>query len=387
MTIEQPQEARRLIVHIVFRFDYGGLENGVVNLINALSNGSLHHAVVALTEATEFRSRLKDNVPVYALGKKPGKDIKAYVRLYRLLRKLRPAIVHTRNMGTMDCALVAFLARVPIRIHGEHGWDVFDPDGTSPKYRRMRKILSRFVDQFVTVSADLRIWLIESVGIPSHRVHHIYNGVDTDRFQPSQAITRPDWPDSFDDNDAVVVGTVTRFSEIKDPMNLVEAFVELCNRLSADDPGVRLVMLGDGELHNNAVERLEEAGLAKYAWLPGSRDDVADLLRFMGVFVLGSFREGISNTILEAMASGLPVVATDTGGNRELVEDGVTGSLVPPANSIELTAALAVYVNDADLRASRGQSSRDRAVSKFSIKSMIKDYKDLYDSALATKGI
>ncbi len=377
----------RLIVHIVFRFDYGGLENGVINLINALSDGSLRHAVIALTEATEFSRRLKDGVPVYALGKKPGKDLKAYVRLYRLFRKLRPTIVHTRNYGTMDCAFIAFLARVPVRIHGEHGWDIFDPDGSNPKYRRMRRMLSRFVDQFVTVSADLRSWLIESVGIPSNKVRHIVNGVDTERFQPSQSVTRPDWPDSFDDNDAIVVGTVTRFSEIKDPMNLVDAFVELCNRSSADDPGVRLVMLGDGELHRNAVARLEEADLTKYAWLPGSRDDVADVLRLMDVFVLGSFREGISNTILEAMASGLPVVATDTGGNRELVESGITGSLVPPANPTDLATALATYVSDEGLRASRGQASRDRAVGRFSIQSMVGNYRKLYDSALAAKGI
>ena len=207
MTIGQSQAAPRLIVHIVFRFDYGGLENGVCNLINALSNGSLRHAVVALTEATEFRSRLKDNVPVYALGKKPGKDLKAYVRLYRLLRKLRPTIVHTRNMGTMDCALVAFLARVPIRIHGEHGWDVFDPDGTSPKYRRMRKILSRFVDQFVTVSADLRNWLITNVGISSNKVRHIYNGVDSERFRPPQSLEKSGLPPLLRESEAVVIGT------------------------------------------------------------------------------------------------------------------------------------------------------------------------------------
>ena len=376
-----------LVAHIVFRFDYGGLENGVTNLINALSDDSLCHAVIALTEATEFSRRLKDDVPIYTLSKKPGKDLKAYVRLYKLLRKLRPAIVHTRNMGTMDCALVAFLARVPIRIHGEHGWDVLDPDGTNPKYRRMRRILSPFVRRFVTVSADLRQWLITNVGISSNKVRHIYNGVDIDRFRPSQSLETSSLPQMLLHKDAVVIGSVTRFSEIKDPMNLIDAFVELCDRSSADDPGVRLVMLGDGELHSNAMARLEKAGVAKYAWLPGSRDDVADLLRLMDIFVLGSFREGISNTILEAMASGLPVIATDTGGNRELVNDGITGSLVPPANSADLAAVLATYVSDEGLRASRGQASRDRAVGMFSIDSMIENYNDLYNNALAAKGI
>ena len=376
-----------LIAHIVFRFDYGGLENGVVNVINGLSDGPFHHTVIALTEATGFADRLREDVAVHSLGKKPGKDLGAYVRLFKLLRKLRPDIVHTRNMGTLDCAFIAFLARVPIRIHGEHGWDVLDPDGKNSKYRRIRRFLSRFVDQFVTVSSDLREWLVTHVGVSPSKVQHIYNGVDTDRFRPLQSFAASRFPKMLREKGAVVIGSVTRFSEIKDPMNLVEAFVVLCNLLSTDDPGVRLVMLGDGELHGEAVERLEDAGLAKFSWLPGSRDDVADVLRLMDVFVLGSFREGISNTILEAMASRLPIIATDTGGNKELVVDGITGSLVPTSNFTDLAMALITYVVDADLRKSHGQASRNRATNSFSIEAMMTNYNDLYCNALAVKGM
>src|SRR5690606_16691865 len=109
-----------LIAHIVFRFDYGGLENGVVNVVNGLADAEFDHAVIALTEATSFRKRLRDGIRVYAIGKRPGKDLGAYVRLYRLLRELKPTAVHSRNLGTLDCAIVAFLAGVPHRIHGEH---------------------------------------------------------------------------------------------------------------------------------------------------------------------------------------------------------------------------------------------------------------------------
>jgi len=150
---------------------------------------------------------------------------------------------------------------------------------------------------------------------------------------------------------------------------------------------VRLVMLGDGELREKALDRIDAAGLAERAWLPGSRDDVAEQLRKMDIFVLGSFREGISNTILEAMASGLPIVATDTGGNRELVQDGITGTLVPPACSGDLAAVTATYINDDDLRKRCGEVARERAVSKFSINAMIENYQQLYDSTLAAKGI
>ncbi len=372
-----------LVVHIVFRFDYGGLENGVANVVNALTGRDSRHAIIALTEATEFRKRLRRDVQVFALGKKPGKDPAAYLRLYRLLRRLKPTIVHTRNIGTLDCAFIAFLARVPVRIHGEHGWDVFDPDGTSRKYRLLRMAMAPFVQRFITVSQDLREWLVNAVGIPSRKVSHICNGVDTDRFRATSGIDSATLAPCFGDPDTIVIGTVTRFSRIKDPMNLVEAFIKVQRTSLPGGPRICLAMLGDGELRTPALERLAEAELDDRAWLPGSRDDIPELLGIMDVFVLASYREGISNTILEAMASGLPVVATNTGGNGELVDNGATGALVPPADSDALADTLMRYVRDRTLREKHGEASRARAVTRFSIATMVNKYSSLYSQALA----
>jgi len=131
MTDARNADRRPLIAHIVFRFDYGGLENGVVNVVNGLPESEFRHAIVALTEATAFSSRLKRaDVSVHALGKRPGKDPAALLRLFRLLRTMKPTLVHTRNLATIEGALVAALAGVPCRIHGEHGWDVHDPEQT-----------------------------------------------------------------------------------------------------------------------------------------------------------------------------------------------------------------------------------------------------------------
>lgn len=356
-----------LVAHIVFRFDYGGLENGLVNLINRTESAAIRHVVISLTEVTQFADRLKDNVQVHAIGKRPGRDLRAYHRLYKLLRRIGPDIVHTRNMGTMDCVIVAFLARVPIRVHGEHGWDTHDPNGTRLKYRYLRRFLTPFIHRVVTVSDDLARWLTLSVGTPAAKVRHIYNGVDTERFFPAVPEERAVAP-------AVVVGSVTRFAAIKDPLNLVEAFVKLPRSTAA-----KLVMLGSGELHDRAKRVLREANLESDAWLPGSREDIAEQLRRMDVFVLASLREGISNTILEAMASGLPIVATDTGGNRELVKDGVNGVLVPPGDSAALSKAIAGYTADADRRLRHGKASRERVISEFSIDAMIVGYRTLYE--------
>ena len=373
-------EARVVVVHIVFRLDYGGLENGLVNVINGLSNSQMGHVVVALTEATEFAQRLTEGVAVYSLGKRPGKDFGAYVRLYRLLRRLKPDIVHTRNFGTLDCALVAFLAGVPRRIHGEHGRDVDDPNGDRLKYRLVRRCLSPLIQQFVVVSEELQAWLVKRVGISPAKVRRICNGVDIQRFHPRAAGGKSALPAALSKSGAVVIGSVTRFSAIKDPMNLVEAFLAVrrqCGRL----PAV-LVMIGDGELHKRAVERLDAAGAGTSSWLPGSRDDIPELLRAMDVFVLGSLREGISNTLLEAMASGLAVVATDTGGNDELVDAGVNGILVPPGDSKALAAGIQGYLTDPARRAEHGHASRSRTEAEFTIDRMIDQYRSVYSQVL-----
>lgn len=375
-----------VIAHIVFRFDYGGLENGVCNLINSLSDEELRHTVIALTDATSFRERLRSDVPVHEIKKKPGKDLGAYVRLFRLLRNIQPEIVHTRNIGTMDCAVIALLAGVPIRIHGEHGWDVSDPDGTNPKYRLMRRLLSRFVHRFVTVSADLRDWLVEVVRIAPKKIVQIYNGVDIERFRPASQDDVPALPADINAAEAFVIGSVTRFSAIKDPLNLVNAWLMLSERLSGTEREPYLIMLGSGPLFDQARATLEKHAPGGRWYLPGSSDDVADIMRHFDLFVLGSLREGISNTILEAMASGLPVVASDTGGNVELVSAGSNGQLVPPGDTAALADAIAAYVCDLNLATSHGAAARERAESRFSIHSMVRNYRNLYAEMLRAKG-
>ena len=371
------RDPRPLIAHLVFRFDIGGLENGVVNLVNGLPENEFRHVVIALTEATDFRRRIqRSDVAVHEIGKHPGKDPGAYWRLYRLLRELRPDIVHTRNLGTLECAKVAALARAPWRIHGEHGWDIHDPDGKVFKYKVLRRLINPFIQQFVTVSNDLCGWLISRVGIPARKVQRICNGVDTQRFRPAVELAHA--------GDVVVVGCVTRFEAIKDPLNLVRAFVQARRQVESSGVDLRLLMAGDGPLRTDAINLLESAGAAVAASLPGTSNNVPELLRSMDMFVLGSRREGISNTVLEAMATGLPVIASATGGNLELVVQA-TGKLVPPGDTAALVAAIVAYAVDAGLRAAHGRAARARAEREYSLLRMLEDYHRLYAGCVAAR--
>ena len=186
--------ARPLIAHIVYRFDIGGLENGVVNLINRLPESSWRHAVVALTEVSPaFAKRVqRPDVQYLSLRKPPGHLLKLYPRLMRLFRELRPAVVHTRNLAALEAVVPAWAVGVPARIHGEHGRDAIDPDGARRRYQWVRRAYSPFVSRYVAVSEDLERYLRDRVGIAADRILQLYNGVDTERFHPGARHKRRD---------------------------------------------------------------------------------------------------------------------------------------------------------------------------------------------------
>ena len=370
-----------LIAHVLYRFDVGGLENGVVNLINRIPEGRYRHVIVALSDYTDFRKRLNRDVPVYALHKREGKDLGLHWRLYRLFRSLKPDIVHTRNLNALEAQLPAWLAGVRGRVHGEHGWDVHDLDGSSRKYRIWRRLFRPFVQRYIPLSQHLASYLRQEIGVPPERITCICNGVDTQKFRPEEGAQHA-LPREQGGAGQIVIGTVGRMEHVKDQMTLARAFVSLLRQRPELQQRVRLVMIGDGRLRASVQAYLEEQDAARLAWLPGRRDDTAELLRAMDIFVLPSLAEGISNTILEAMASGRPVVATDVGGNRELVDQDATGFLIAPENPAAMAAALARYVDDEDLRRRHGENARVRSENRFSLDHMIAQYVQVYDSLL-----
>lgn len=376
-------EMAPLIAHVIYRLQAGGMENGLVNLLNELPAGRYRHAVVCITESTDFADRIRrKDVSIHALHKRPGKDPGVYFRFWRLLRSLRPAVVHTRNLGALDLAPVAALAGVPYRIHGEHGWDAADAQGESRKYRWLRKLCNPAVTQYVAVSRDIERWLHTAIGVPAGKVQRICNGVDTGLFRPDGPAAGLFGVPPAGTDPPVVVGTVGRLDPIKGLDVLVEAVSELIRRDPSVRARLRLVIVGDGPLFGEVSEQLRESGLGDVALLAGRRDDVPAVYRDMDVFVLASRNEGICNTLLEAMASGLPAVATRVGGNVELVDDGATGRLVRPGDANELAESIMAYIDNADLRERHGAAARKRAVENFDLHGMISDYGNLYDRCL-----
>ena len=372
-----------LIAHVIHRLDFGGLENGLVNLINRMPGESYRHAIICLTNYTDFRDRIHNpNVEVFALYKRQGNDYRLYIKLWRLFRQIRPDIVHTRNLATLEAQLPALLAGVPHRVHGEHGRDGHDLANNSAKYRLLRKVFRPLVDRYIPLSLDLHEYLREKIKVPERKLVRICNGVDIEKFTPDSSHSGQALPDGFSGKGTIVVGTVGRMEAVKDQLTLANAFIQLVKEYPNGRKCLRLVMIGDGKLRAPAQALLEAADMANIAWLPGKRDDIPLLLRAMDVFVLPSLGEGISNTILEAMASGLPIVATDVGGNRELVDQGNTGFLIPSGNKEIMAHSIRTYVDDPDLRCKHGTLARQRCEARFSIGKMVQRYQSLYDEMI-----
>lgn len=382
-------DPRPLVVHVVYRFDTGGLENGVVNLINHLPAERFRHAVVALTEVTGFAQRVRRNdVTLVALRKGPGHGVWLYPRLWKLFRTMAPAIVHTRNIAALEAQVPAWLARVPVRIHGEHGRDVDELDAKRSRYLQMRRLYRPFVQHQIALSRELSDYLRDEVGVAGDgALTELCNGVDTVRFYPT-VDGRPAGIEGcpFDAARCFVVGTVGRMQAVKDQLLLARAFARAIALAPQLRQRLRLALIGDGPLKAQCDAVLTAAGVRDLAWLPGERSDVADVMRGLSLFVLPSLAEGISNTILEAMACGLPVLATDVGGNASLVDRGLSGELVPTGDVEVMARRIAALAGSPDEAQRMGRAGRARAEQRFSLDGMVASYQRLYETELERAG-
>ena len=190
-----------------------------------------------------------------------------------------------------------------------------DLEGARFKPALLRRLHAPLIDRYITVSKDLERYLVRRAHVAPARITQIYNGVDIARFAPAIGKPASVLPDGFAPEGTVVIGTVGRIEPVKDQATLLRAFAELGRTHPALAANARLAVVGNGPLLGELRELAATLGIAGVTWFPGAQDNVPDVLRSFDIFVLPSLNEGISNTILEAMASGLPVIATAAGGN------------------------------------------------------------------------
>ena len=375
-----------LIVHVVYRLDTGGMERVVVSLVNATQD-RYRHAVISLTGFGALRHEIEDAVVAcLSLEKKPGKDWWCYFRFWRALRTLKPDLVQTYNIGTLDLAPIVRLAGVHRLIHAEHGRDATDPEGDSPRYQWLRRWMAPLIRRYVVVSHDLQIWLTDRVGIRPSKITCIANGIDLAKFSRARIGFEPRKRlGDFAPPGTVLVANVARLDKVKDHEGLIFAFKLLRGQAGENNASARLIIAGEGRQRGELERQIARLGLTEAVRLLGNRGDVAHLLAECDVFALSSIAEGMPLTLMEAMATGLPVVATDVGGVASVVEAGVTGTLVPAGDPHALAEALSAYVADENLRRQHGDAGCARVVAQFSLSTMVSAYVALYDELLGRR--
>ena len=361
--------ARLGVAHLLLTMDVGGLERVALDLVRRADPERLDARILCLRQAgalAPLAERMK--VRVEALGSRGMLD--GLPRLVRRLRQLRPAILHTHNPGSQRVGIPArLLSGIPLLVHTKHGRN--HPE--RPVAVAINRWLARYSDQIVAVSEDASRVAVEVERIPAAKVRVIYNGVELGDPLPPSAWQG--WsPRAI---------TIARLDPVKDQVTMLHAV----RRVVDECPQFRLDVVGDGPSRGALEKVCGELGLTAHVGFLGYRTDVAPLLRRPQVFLLSSVSEGISLTLLEAMAAGLPVVATDVGGNREVVSDGITGILVPARAPEALARAVLTLVNTLDRVTAMAVAGRKRAEAHFDLGSTVRRYHELYGQLARARGL
>lgn len=347
------------VVHVVGQLRMGGMEKLLLEFGHHADRERFELRFVSL----ESRGVLADELealgwPVTALEMSPGIRFGTVFQLYRLLHEWNSDVVHCHNTRSLfHGGLAARLARVKRVVHTRHGQD-FQIKWTG---KLAFALATRTADSVVCVSHDSAAGAV-SDGISPNRVKTVWNGIDCERFARADVTgTGP----------IIAVG---RLSPEKDFATMLHAAA----LVAREDPQFQLWIAGDGVCRAQLDELVKELKLESNVQLLGEVRDIPNLLRQGRAFAMSSRTEGISLTLLEAMAAGLPIVATHVGGNPEVVVDGVTGVLVPAGDRVRLATELARMWIDPARRLSMGLAGRERVERHFSVRTMVSAYERLY---------
>jgi sugar transferase (PEP-CTERM/EpsH1 system associated) len=367
-------DLRRLkIGHVVHQLGIGGLERIVVTLMEGVDQREFTSSVYGIAGGGELMREMESKgFEVRVLAKGAGLAPLIPFRLASLFKKDHVDVVHCHNFGAFAYGAVAGrMAGVRGIVYTAHG-PVFPSRPRQAFFQRLP-----LADRVVTVSEFLRRGAVEETGLDPSRVITIRNGIDYSRYaKKDPSISTAKRVEIGAKERDVVIGVVARLSPEKDHHTLIEAFA----RVVGGRPESRLVVVGDGELMPSLRERCAALGIERSVIFLGSRTDVPDLLATFDVFAISSREEGLGITILEAMAAGVPVIATSVGGIPEIIEHGVAGITVPPGDPSVFADAIEWVLSHKAAAEEMAAKARDRIRDGFGIDRMIEAYEDLYRS-------
>jgi sugar transferase (PEP-CTERM/EpsH1 system associated) len=376
---------RLRVLHVIPRLGLGGTEKGVLKVMRGLGENGFTHKICAVRgiDAEFAKQESLESKAYSADSSRDGFQFPLF-RLKTIMEEFRPHIVHSRNFGALEAVPAARLAHIPVVIHSEHGYELEILRGLPMRRRVLCRFFYGMADAVFTVTDDLRRYHAAQSWLPPSRFQVLYNGVDTEKFTPHplsavQVRTELGIPAG-----RFLIGSVGRLVAIKDHKTLLRA----AETLLFHGLDVHILLVGAGpEMGNLQNYVASSSSLAGRVMFVGASDRVPELLNAMDAFVLPSICEGMSNTILEAMACGVPVIVTSTGGNPELIEEGRSGYLFPPGNAERLSALLSRLAENSGARDEFRTAGRRRAVEQFSLAGMMQHYQEIYTELASRNGV
>jgi glycosyltransferase involved in cell wall biosynthesis len=382
------------VLHPITRLIIGGAQENTMltaDLMNkgAVGDGRYQIAILSgpqtgpegsLIEEVRARGTPLTIMPELRRELSPANDLKALVKLAKMMRSGRYQIVHTHSSKAGVLGRVAAkMARVPVIVHTVHGWSFHQQ--LTPRKLHFYVALEKIGDwcghaAILVAEQDRAKGLAQGIRAADYVV--IRSGIELDRFGHPQVAPAEMRQQLGIPSDALVVGSVTRLSPQKAPLDLIDAF----GHIQRQFPHAWFVVVGDGPLRPDVEARIQQLGLGDRLILTGLRRDVPELMAAFDIFVLSSLWEGLPRVLPQAMASGLPIVCTAADGTAEAIEEGVNGFLVGKGETAVLAARVLQLLQDGELRRTMGEKGRCRAP-QFSAETMVQEIDTLYRRLLA----
>lgn len=364
------------IIHVLACLDVGGAELLVLDFLKRLNRDKYAPTVCSLKKNGSIEKDFKTaGIPVLVADKKDGIDLSLPFKLARIFCREKIDIVHTHNAAPwLYGGIASRILNSKILFHTEHA----NLYGHDKKMMLAERYLSRITSRVIVDADKVGDFLVNTEKINRNKIELVFNGVDIDKYSNIKINRVSKRLELGITPEQKLIGIVARLSRVKDHKNLLDAHSAIIKII----PEARLMIIGDGELRVELENYSEAKGLKNHVIFLGTRSDIPELLKILDVFVLCSTSEGLPVTILEAMAAGLPIVATNVGGNPEVIVDNHSGFLVPAKNPQKLAETIISILNDETLACDFGKNGQTRCRELFSLDGMVKKYSELYESAL-----
>lgn len=361
------------IMYLVHSLERGGLEKCVALLVNKINPEIFIPSVCCLSGLGPSLILIeKDSVKIFNMEKGEAHEVFLFLRLAKLFKKEKIDILHTNGWATLfDGVLGAKVGGIPVIVHSEHGKD--PEDFVQIQQRRVwtRRLITPFLDKMITVSDDIKKQFVNITGLKTEQITCIHNGIE---FQDMEINYKEKRREIGVKDHEILIGSVGRLESVKN----YDMFIRAAEIVLKEYPLVKFIIIGDGSLRQKLHSLITEIGINKSVFLLGERNDVNELLKIMDIFVLPSISEGLSLALLEAMANKLPIVATNVGGNPEVVIDGKTGILVPSGDIFSLVMAITELIKDENKRKNMGEDGFVMVKKEFAVEKMIANHEELY---------